>query len=263
MDESSPRLALLKVLIGAFLLPWRERSRYLRALVVPTLIAVIVWAAWALLATDSSYVTALIFMPLYGLAFSLFAVTCHRLVLIAAANKSPRSGSPIHQRVLVFFLWLIAVYFIVAMVKMLVMTLVMNLPGVVSLMSGGRDSEVSEQIAGYMVWIQSIASIPSLYVLGRLSLVFPSIAMDRRLTLQGSWQLSSGNGWRLFVVVGLLPWLMAVLLSLFAREGSTVVEQSLLALLMYATMAVEVFALSLAFRELVMARSADEVERPA
>ena len=255
MDDTPPRLTLLKVLIGAFLLPWRERSRYLRTLAFPTLTIVVVWALWAFLGKDSGIATFIVFMPLYLLAFSLFAVTCHRLVLVSVASHPPGPGSAIHRRILIFFIWSIVVYFIVVLTQMLAMTVVMNAPGVHTLLPRNGGNEAPQQAAIYMQWVKFIGSVPATYLLGRVTLVFPSIAMDRRLTLKGSWRLTSGNGWRMFVVVGLLPWAMAFLLSVFSREDSTVVEQVLLALAMYAAMAVEIFALSLAFKELVIARS--------
>jgi hypothetical protein len=35
------------------------------------------------------------------------------------------------------------------------------------------------------------------YVAGRLTLVLPALAVDRRRSLRQAWRLSTGNGWRL------------------------------------------------------------------
>lgn len=257
-DIDKPRLAVLKILIGAVLLPWRGRTRFLRALGIPTLISVLVWALWTSMAPDDRLAALLVFTPLYLLAFSLFAVTCHRLVLVPAGDNPLALDGMIGRRILRFFAWLLVIYLITALTHMMVMTVVINLPGLATRLTGEGAEPTHQRVVSSMAWLEFMASIPAIYLLGRLSLVLPSIAVDRRLTLKGSWLLTRGNGWRMFVVVGLLPWAMGFLLSLLAREDATILEQALLALVMYAMTAVEIFALSLAFKERILMEAAQQ-----
>ena len=37
-------------------------------------------------------------------------------------------------------------------------------------------------------------------------MVFPAVAIDGEMNLHESFQLTEGNGWRLVVIVGVLPW---------------------------------------------------------
>lgn len=65
-------------------------------------------------------------------------------------------------------------------------------------------------------------SIPVYYVISRLSLVLPAAAIDGRgLSFGWAWELSYGNGWRLTVLVSLLPVLMDLVLAIFPFSDST------------------------------------------
>lgn len=47
--------------------------------------------------------------------------------------------------------------------------------------------------------------IPITYLAARWSLLFPSIAVDNRKDLSWAWTVSSGNGFQLFILIGILP----------------------------------------------------------
>ena len=99
--------------------------------------------------------------------------------------------------------------------------------------------------------LEFLASLPALYLVARLSLVFPATAIDRPASLRWAWRTSRGNGWRLVVVVTVLPWLVSHLVGLLYRDEATAAEVVLLTVTGTALFALEIAALSVAYRELV------------
>lgn len=63
-----------------------------------------------------------------------------------------------------------------------------------TLVIGQRDQFV------VVLWISLFFAIPvASYVTGRLVLVLPALALDRRRPFRDAWRLSAGNGWRLVI----------------------------------------------------------------
>jgi hypothetical protein len=219
---------------------WSYRAEFLKAISIPTLILVVVWGAWLTFSKELSGGLSWGVVVLYGLSFSFFAVTCHRLVLMGSAERfKPFSAIP-GYRELRFVGWLFAIYAIQALLAAVTWMIVQNAAG--RLFAGG-DASLAD-------WGKQLVSIPSLYVLARLSLTLPATAIDRSGGLRWSWARTRGNGWRIFVVVGLFPWFMDMVFDLVSREGATVVEQVALFMLACVVIAIEVVALSLTYRDL-------------
>ena len=106
-------------------------------------------------------------------------------------------------------------------------------------------------------WVVASCFIPALYVMARLSLVLPGTALDGKPTLNWAWQLSCGNGWRLVLLVGLLPWLFTQVAVILLRHNATLVEVVLIAVLVHVLLIVEVAALSLSYKELASTPSTE------
>jgi membrane-anchored glycerophosphoryl diester phosphodiesterase (GDPDase) len=139
---------------------------------------------------------------------------------------------------------------------MLIVTILANLSGVFTEpVPDGTPGEIETGRVGKekFEWFISFAYIPALYLVGRISLVFPSIAIDHNKSMRWSWQVTKGNGLRMFIIVGALPWLLSILLGLLWRENATLVEQAILGVVMYILMAIEIFALSLTYKEFQLA----------
>lgn len=57
--------------------------------------------------------------------------------------------------------------------------------------------------------IQLITLLPVLYVISRWSLVLPATAVDdTEASLSEAWNLSDGQGWRLTVIIGVIPFII-------------------------------------------------------
>ena len=70
-----------------------------------------------------------------------------------------------------------------------------------------------------------------------------------------------GNGWRLLLGVGGLPFVLSVLVGLIYRNDATTAEWLLLTILAVALFAVEIAAISLSYRELT--RDEDQLSTTA
>ncbi|MCP3889873.1 MAG: hypothetical protein GY702_13510 [Desulfobulbaceae bacterium] len=236
----SYQLPVQKIIVGALFLAWGRKETYLRAISFPTLILVSIWALSNYVASSESQPLYFLIMVLWGIGFSFFAVTCHRLILIGTDDVYSSFNFRLRIREVKFLGWILIVYTIVTLAEMVPMTITMNLNG-----SYGTENSSEE-----FYWLSQIFKIPALYVLGRLCLVFPATAVDGKAGLKWSWLITKGNGWRVFVIVGLVPWIFSWLVWLVWREEATLVEQVLLTLVTYIGLAVEIFMLSLTYKEL-------------
>lgn len=150
-------------------------------------------------------------------------------------NAVPAYGlKPWSRREFRFLWFVVGIYMVVSLLTTIAVIVVANLYKLVS------DFQ--------LLWI--IVTIPAYYVTARLSLVFPATAIDEKATLKWSWQKTRNNGWRMFVVVGVFPWMLSFLVGLIWRENATLPEVVMLYIAGYFLVVIEVSALSLSYKEL-------------
>lgn len=245
------KLPLAKVIIGSFLLPWHKKEFFLKVLAKPTFILVLVWAVWVLVSPQQLFVNYFFYF-VYFFAFSYFAITCHRLILVNSNTKSDIYISDVKLLVR-FFLFMVFVYFLSYLLEFIIITLYLNIFD--STVTGELNEEIinklNKETNENLKIARQIAYLPAMYVFSRLCLVFPATAIKMKKNLKWSWKLTSKNGLRILFVVAVFPWAMSIILSFFSREHSTVIEKALIALLMYLSAAIAIFALSLTYKELV------------
>jgi len=245
------KLPLAKVIIGSFLLPWHKKELVLKTLAIPTFVLVLVWAIWALVSPQQLLINFLFYL-IYFFAFSYFAITCHRLMLVKSNAKSDIYVFDIKLLVR-FFLFMVSVYILSYLIEFVIITFYLNIFD--STVTGELNDEMiiklkKETIENLKI-ARQIAYLPAMYVFSRLCLVFPATAIKMKKSLKWSWKLTSKNGLRILFVVAIFPWAMSIILSFVSREGSTVIEKALIALIMYLGAAIAIFALSLTYNELV------------
>ena len=226
--------------LGAFLLPWWNRVAFGRALAIPLLLLVTLALSWHYAAAHLPELSNWALYVIYGVLFAMFAVTCHRLVLldpkVVAARMAPRWS----RRETRFFLWMAAVWVIVAAVTFGLTTLILNV----------WVPWVTEPDRAWFDWTVFLAKVPAFYLFARFCLVFPATAVDRNVDLKWAWRLTENNGWRLVLLVGVLPWVISHAVALLYRGDATVLETIALTFVGSALFAVEVAAISLSYREL-------------
>ncbi len=230
-----------------FLIPWNEKALYTRALAPPVLALVSTWSIWALVKPEQS-IPNYLFYFLYSAAFAYFAVTCHRLILVV--DKTQSSYNTI--RVLKFIKWLIIIYGISFILEMVLLTIIINFfpdTEAIDVSKAGITAQGGNLTENTNL-IRDLLYLPLMYLVGRFSLILPATAVDLRASLKWSWSATRNNGLNILCVVGLLPWLLFVLLSFVQRDNSTIVEQTIIALLTYMVTAISIFALSLTYKAL-------------
>jgi len=225
----------------ALLIPWQRRADFVRALAVPLALLAGFYLAWYLLDEPARQITGWTAVFLCWLAFAilfaLFAVTVHRLVLL---DSRPLRGIPLpawSMREARFVLFILLIWAIYLAVWWVVLLIAGNL-----LPRGWFESSLQP--------VEIAARLPALYIIARLSLVFPATAIDRNAGLKWAWRASRGNGWRLVVVVTVLPWMVSQLFGLLYRDEPSTAEVVLLTVVGTALFALEIAALSVAYREL-------------
>jgi len=234
MPESLP---VSKLILAAIVIPWEMRKRMTRALIIPVTVSSII-GAFLHYAGEDLGVTGSIPFGLIQLAlYSIFAITCHRLVLIGSNAVSDYGILSWSRRETRFFLWSIGLSVLYA--------LGMMLPMMLFLIAGSLiiDSDPNN----WVKYSSYLFLIPATYIFSRLSLIFPATAIDEHSHPGWAWELSRNNGWRLTFIVGILPLVLAHLESLLLRENATLPEVILLTVFGFILLAVEIAALSLSY----------------
>ncbi|MBK8815759.1 MAG: hypothetical protein IPN42_09760 [Methylococcaceae bacterium] len=236
------KLDVWKISSGAFLIPWRNRSDFIIALANPILLIAALKVAWFYakehVATSLSWGLYIFYIVL----FTMLAVTCHRLVLLKIKEVNSWFAFHWSWRETRFLLWLITTMLVsVGLTIILVGILGMLISSIK--WSATLDADPTSFILG-------VVRIISFYFIARLSLVFPAVAVDEKATLKIIWKLGEGNGWRLVIIVGVLPWILTQFPFIFYRANASVLETIVLTVLACMLLVIEITAISLSFYEL-------------
>ncbi len=196
------------------------------------------------------WVVSVVGIILKGLVFTLIAVFCHRSILRQASTESQKIVFFFTQKEKKYFCWLLGVYVLAI--------------GLGSLFGSTVELAISEILGVFMpigwqgrniieIFMGLISDFLIYFLIGRWSLVFPAIALERPMGLDGSWRQTKGNGWRMFLLVASLPMMFKVLGSFMFYLGGVdflLASNFILSIFMFLLTPVEVAVLSIAFREL-------------
>jgi hypothetical protein len=229
-----------KILLGAFLVPWWNRKPFARALVLPLALLATLMLTWYFTAHLLAGFVNFLLCLVYAALFTLFAVTCHRLVLLdpEAVAKNPVPGWT--RREGLFLGWMVGAWLLFVVVSLVTLMIFAGTLG------RGSESFIKE----WFGWFETAARVPAVYLFARLSPLLPATAVDQRVDLRWAWDLTRGNGWRMMVIVGVLPWVLSWVTPLLYRDGATTVELVVLTVAGIALFAFEIAALSISYREL-------------
>ena len=238
-DTNNFKLPVLHIIRDAVLTPLKAWRRLSLALSVSGLTMILLRIAEPASTLEESVLLSLLYTAIHGCVFILFAITCHRYILLGDNGIAKFGIIEWRWREWRYVGWAIVAYFylfvVILLAGMLAVTLSEILPW-----SGG---------AYYYGVISFISVLPGMYVFARLSLVFPATALDRNVTWDWVWDLTQGNGWRLVFVIGLFPLLLSILPALLV--GIHFLLDFMLIIVSIVLLAVEVTALSLSFKYLV------------
>ncbi|MCF6318795.1 MAG: hypothetical protein L3J83_05900 [Proteobacteria bacterium] len=144
---------------------------------------------------------------IFLIVFSIVMVGCHRVFLMNDDDIGNTATIRLGVREWNFMAWWIKLGLIMAV--LFIPTMLLIIPFYVNIESEPND------------WVFLVITIPMIYILSRLSLVFPATAVQNTNTsLAKTWKLSSGNGWRLTLLIGLIPFLTSFFLELLPIADS-------------------------------------------
>lgn len=239
-------LPVLQVLREAFVLPWTLRSHYVGLMIVPALFSVLLVVTEARFLGSANSQTV---MQAFGwiavsilwlVPYTIFAISCHRIPLLGV-DSNPWFGVCVWtRRETRFIWWLIGVNCLAALLTF-PLTWITNL-------FLGQDLITMPPTEYYY-----LHALPMLYVLGRCIFVLPATAIDLTPTLASAWRQSRGNGWRLAIVLGVLPFLHTIewitTMILFGDSHWLIWEIAMVPIY-YTVVGIEVTGLSLSYRHL-------------
>ncbi len=265
---SNQPLRIGPIIREAVLLPRNYPQHFWRLLALPVTLTTLVYLGEYWLLRDAPRPIGILMHLPHLLIFSFFAVACHRSILIGKHSVS-RFGIPgWPHREFRFFGWLIFIYTIGIMLLFIVSEVVIQFIDFIEPFLGGGFNELSIRLLGLnlslfpwaLLWLILLG-----YLIGRLSLLLPAIAVDAQVSLRSAWLQSKGNGWRVALLVGWIPTLLLLLektLSFYInwRLGNQLTSYSLgvyvgifsasEALIRYVLFTIEVALLSLLFLKL-------------
>lgn len=206
-----------------FVCTHRRELRRLAVFAVPALYLVSIgfnsvdWLALSHYGLNATAMRALADLVIRGGIATIVLVAWHRVVMLKVNARSEVPPITLGLREFRYFVvWILlsagflAVFAItmaaavaVQFVAMLGIYLVLMLLGLgKTLVVGQRDQLM------LVMWISVFFAVPmASYMMGRLSLVLPAMAVDRKRRLRQAWHLSAGNGWRLVIasLIVMLP----------------------------------------------------------
>ncbi len=248
------KLRITKILFDAFAIVWFRRADFMRALWVPFLLMLALGGIWNFSETSLSSGFKWVYAAAYYFLFVLFVVNCHRTVLLNSQDTKEWTVPKWSWRETKFsgwsaFIWVIAAASGMA-VSMIALTMIaISMPSFFS--PENLKPSVSTFISQYSV------KLIYFYIFARLCLMFPSVAVDKTLSLRQAIELSRGNGWRLAIIVSMIPLAIKIITDVVYRDDASAWATMLWLTITSVVLTVEVAALSLSYRTLVEHADAD------
>lgn len=214
-DTIAKSLSVSKIIYRSFSVVWEKRLRMFQGLTLPILLIV---AIRYFSNDEKPWIATICLIPI----FSLFAVSCHRLVLLGD-NAIPKYGLRSWTRLETRFVWYTL---IVASIAWLFTILGFFITVGISMLIDPTRAEIRQYTFFYFL---GFCLLPS-YFMGRLSLVLPATAIGQSKGLTWSWKVTRGNGLKLMLLIGLMPF--TVISYLPTIEMNRVLELVLLSIAM-------------------------------
>jgi hypothetical protein len=241
------RLPLRRIVFGAFMLSWRHRAELARATGLPILAIIACTLLWnvAGIAQSNSALWTLHFV--YSIAISWLAISVHRLVLLDGDEASARLDAPGLKRLGLFVGTIMGATLLYTALTLVIVNFSL-LPFSRYVPAG--ETPTPSPVVEWGQWFVYGAAVLAIWPLARLSPMLPAIAVDRAIDPISAWRLTRGNGWKLVLIVGVLPSALKWIVALLTRDGATMAEFGVLLVLTSVFTVIQVAALSLSYWEL-------------
>lgn len=145
---------------------------------------------------DEDAVSSWIFLVLViqTIVYTWFAVRVHRLILGVANPLQGVASWKIRETR--FFGWLMAGTVLLMIAGAILLGIVLGATAIVV------EGDLADNV---LVIMSTFALVPVAYLLARLAVLLPSVALDQKRNIIWAWALSKGNGWRLMLILFGLP----------------------------------------------------------
>lgn len=227
-EEQEParkRLSIPAILKQSVIYPWSHRYELPKLLLIPVVMASLACVIEQQVLTRSisdttkTLVSVLTFLPDLLIA-TLAAVPWHRSILLGESRAAKAWLPHFGKRERRFFGRLVLVNLIGYGAMGLVGGIIGALVGLFVAGASGTEIQRLFDHTDLFVIVLATALIPYAYLVGRLSLILPSMATDREATLMDAWRMSKGNAWRLTFLIGVVP----ILFFLFEGWGMSGIQ---------------------------------------
>lgn len=205
-----------------------ELWSFVKAALLPLAISIaLAIVGIALLATGEQQTLAGFVLEVLGLLpLVVLGIACSRLALIG--SRSGAIPRPLFGRRTFVYLGYTVLFSIAMALPVMGFGIIMLGDAVVTMATDPEAVQIqSPAMLGAGVFLLFVFYLAYLYFILRFSLVFPAVAVDRKLGLRGSWQLTRGtSGFKLYALL-----IVIALLCLVATLIVTTVANTVTALL--------------------------------
>jgi hypothetical protein len=200
-----PKLSILGVYLDTWRALWRLRWPLLQALVIPALALALIETGLPFAANKSQWHVVMALLVASMVLAGMFAVSCHRTVLLGPEHLGNRWGLSVGRPVLAYVGYLIGIGLLM---------LPIMLPQAIL---GGSTSTPHTPTAtpdpDVMLLAAEVLTLAALtYVASRLCLVLPAVALRIPGGLAAAWDRSHRQGWRV-TLAELLPGMTIFLIT--------------------------------------------------
>ncbi len=244
-DQKPDPIPVLTIIREAIVIPWHKRATMFWALLPISVVLIAANMIGPLVQEELGWIATLIRIAILWLAGALFAIACHRLILLGSESVPKYGLASWTPRETRFVGWSLLVLGFAAFIGFIV-----SIPVSILTMSLLVKSQTPPE-----PWIMSacgiLAWIPGFYLFARLSILLPATAVDERPSVVWARKLTKGNGWRLFLIVILFPVFLTLGSAILGfLLGHSMITNLLISAAGCVLGVIQVAALSLSYRHL-------------
>lgn len=231
MNVEKNQIRFRDILWGAIAMVLEYKTRLLKALIIPAFLVMIIDTA-SVYSTNSIGSVLLLFLT--GLTYTLFAITIHRIILLGSSSVAPWGVLQWSKREMSFLVYLIALIAICI---------------IPATLFGLIAQSTNIDYGAFMFFIGIAVTIVLAWLVGRLSLVFPAIAVEDEASFSRSWQLTSQYQFIMSLVVVIFPIVIGIPSSLVAALPAGGIFISIFLNMLAAVFTIS--ALSIAYKKII------------
>jgi hypothetical protein len=247
------RIPVVKVLWGMFAFPVMYPAGFFRAAFWPMLGVIASTLLWVSGVIGVNSLGHWVFLLISCALFAWLAVRVHRAVLLPPSDEGGTGDVrilPLANRYLAALVAAGALKFVFSVLVLALVSIFLARYTPVTDTAPPAPSAPDPAVQNLIDYTALVIQVPLAYLLARCSTLLPALALGHAWAPRAAWQQTRGNGWRLVVVVFLLPWALGAAVDWAYASLEIRILVGLLAILRAVFLALGVIALSLSYREL-------------